>query len=534
MPVSENVPVRPASTGMVILSVGLLLLLASLDQTIVSTALPTIVADLGGLDHLSWVVTAYILASTVVAPLYGKLGDLYGRRLMVFVAVGLFLAGSALCGLARSMEFLIFARALQGLGGGGLFVLALAVVGDVIPPQERGKVQGMFAAVFSLSSVIGPLIGGWFVQAFSWPWIFYFNVPLGALAVAAFAMTFAAPTQRVHHRIDWAGAALLTVALGSLTLVTSLGGSSFAWTSPAALGLIVAAILSAIAFVLVERRAPEPVLPLSLFGLAIFRTTGALAFITGAVLFGGITFLPIYLQMAKGLSPTDSGLLLIPMSLGIVLMAAVAGAYMRRTSRYRVLPIIGMALVSCGSLALTTLAADTGMIRFGATITLLGLGLGLIFPVLMTSLQNAVPHAQLGTATAANVMFRQIGGSLAVAVFGAIFVGRLSAGWAEGTDQTGVALHDMGPGLLATLPPRGARSAGPGRDRSHASDLLAVRGPGRDGIRPGAVPKGDSPSQPPADGQRIAQSADKGGIAPHRSRPRVIPSHSRDRRHAQL
>ena len=228
----QTVTAPAGNTRLVIASVGLLLLLAALDQTIVSTALPTIVTDLGGLDHLSWVVTAYILSSTVVAPLYGKLGDLYGRRIMVFVSVGLFILGSALCGLAQSMNFLIFARTVQGLGGGGLFVLALTVVGDVIPPRERGKIQGMFAAVFATSSVIGPLMGGWFVEVASWHWIFFINIPLGGIAVLAFALSFGAHPSRVSHKIDWTGAALLTLALGALILISSLGGTALAWSDP--------------------------------------------------------------------------------------------------------------------------------------------------------------------------------------------------------------------------------------------------------------------------------------------------------------
>lgn len=435
---------------MVIFSIGLLLLLASLDQTIVSTALPTIVADLGGLEHLSWVVTAYILSSTLVAPLYGKLGDLYGRRLMVFISVGLFLFGSALCGLAQSMGFLIASRAIQGLGGGGLFVLALSVIGDVIPPNERGKVQGVFAAVFSASSVIGPLAGGWFVEAVSWHWIFYINLPLGFIAIAGFAASFAANPERQKHKIDWAGAAALSVALGALTLVTSLGGSTFGWGSPQALTLIALVPVALTAFIWIERRAAEPVLPLELFRNNVFTVSGIIGFTTGAAMLGGLTFIPIYLQIAKGYTPTASGLMMIPMTAGILSSSTYAGRFMGRTGRYRLLPMAGTALIALGAAGLGLLDEASHPAVFCAAILVFGLGMGCIFPVVTTAVQNAVPRHQLGTATAAGVMFRQIGGSLAVAVFGAIFTARLAAG--IGADVNLAHGGEIGPQALAGLP----------------------------------------------------------------------------------
>lgn len=437
------------SVRLVVTSIGLLLLLASLDQTIVSTALPTIVADLGGLDHLSWVVTAYILASTVVAPLYGKLGDLYGRRNMVFLSVGLFLAGSALCGMAGSMTFLIVSRAIQGLGGGGLFVLALSVVGDVIAPRDRGKVQGVFAAVFSLSSVAGPLLGGWFVEAFSWHWIFYVNIPVGLIAVAAFAVGFAPRGLRTRHAVDWAGAATLSVALASLTLVTSLGGHALAWSSPTALGLVVLALGSGALFLWIESRAAEPILPPALLRQNVFVVTSAIGFITGATIFGAVTFLPIYLQVALGHTPTVSGLMLVPMTAGILTASTLSGRRMTHTGRYRILPMIGTALMAIGALLVTRIGTDTGAVQFGLSIAVMGLGLGCIFPVVTTAVQNAVPREMLGTATAASVMFRQIGGSLAVAVFGALFASGVSshipAGFSGGVE--------IGPAMAAALGP---------------------------------------------------------------------------------
>lgn len=450
-PPSDHSGAQPETsrTGLIIGSIALLLLLAALDQTIVSTALPTIVADLGGLEHLSWVVTAYILASTVSAPLYGKLGDLYGRRNTVFVSVTVFLLGSALCGIANSMTFLILSRALQGLGGGGLFVLALSVIGDVIPPRDRGKVQGVFAAVFSTASVIGPLLGGWFVDAFSWNWIFYINIPVGLIAVAGFAIGFEPTGRRVKHKIDWVGALALSVALACLTLFTSLGGITLPWGSPEIVGLGVMFVLAAIMFGIIEARAPEPILPPSLFNMNVFNVTSIMAFISGAAMFGSITFAPVYLQIARGATPTMSGLQLVPLTIGILISSTLSGRVMGRTGRYRALTLIGFAALTVGLMCLSTLAVDTPFWVFSLFLGTMGFGLGFLFPVITTSVQNAVPRSHLGTATAAGVMFRQIGGSLAVALFGAIFAARM----AERMGGIGMSGGlEMGPRALAALP----------------------------------------------------------------------------------
>lgn len=451
-PTGAPAPTETGSLRLVILSIGLLLFLASLDQSIVSTALPTIVASLGGVEHLSWVVTAYILTSTIVAPLYGKLGDLYGRRNTIFVSVGIFIFGSILCGVANSMTFLIISRGIQGLGGGGLFVLALSVVGDAVPPRERGKIQGVFAAVFSTSSILGPLAGGWLTEQANWHWIFLINVPMGLIALVGFAASFKPKGARVSHKIDWWGATALTIGLGALTLLTSLGGRSFGWTSATALALGVLTVAGMVAFVRIERRAAEPILPMSLFGLNVFWVTSILGFVVGASLFGAITFLPLYLQIAEGSTPTGSGLQLIPLTLGIVAASTLAGRYMSKTGKYKILPILGTGLLTLGMISLTQLGAGTGMALFSAQLVLVGLGMGCIFPVLTTAVQNAVPRQTLGTATAAGVLLRQSGGALGVAAFGALFSARLISGLGDAAAQLGGGAQ-LGPQMLAQLSP---------------------------------------------------------------------------------
>jgi EmrB/QacA subfamily drug resistance transporter len=452
-PHPSNAATPPAqNVGLVIASVAVLLLLAALDQTIVSTALPTIVADLGGLEHLSWVVTSYILATTIVAPLYGKFGDLFGRRNTVFVSVIIFLIGSVLCGFAGSMGQLIAARAIQGLGGGGLFVLALSIIGDVLPPKDRGKIQGVFAGVFGLSSVIGPLLGGWFVDALSWHWIFFINLPIGALALIGFLISFKPLGKRKKPSIDFLGAATLTVALSSLVLVTALGGRDIAWGSGAAIGLILTFIAAISGFIWTETRAAEPILPLNLFRLNVFTVSSVMQLFTGAMMLGGITFLPVFLQMATGATATQSGLQMVPLTAGILIGSTTSGRYMGRTGRYRILPIIGSSIAILGALTLTQVAPDMHMGIFYASLVLFGLGLGMCFPVMTTAVQNSVPRENLGTATAAGVLFRQVGGSVAVALFGAIFATGMARAMG-GEKIAGMAsVSELGPQVLAKLP----------------------------------------------------------------------------------
>jgi EmrB/QacA subfamily drug resistance transporter len=401
------------------------LLLAALDQTIVSTALPTIVGDLGGISHLSWVVTAYLLAATITGPLYGKLGDLYGRKKVLQSAIVVFLVGSALCGVAQSMAQLIAFRALQGLGAGGLMVVTLAVVGDIIPPRERGRYQGYFGAVFGVSTVIGPLLGGFFVDNLSWRWIFYVNLPVGAVALSIIAVAFHTREVHTRHAMDYLGALLLAGALASVVLFTSLGGTTWAWGSPQMIALIVASAVCTPLFVLVEARAAEPILPLSLFRNHTFSVTSAIGFIIGFALFGTVTFLPLYLQVTKGSSAMVSGLQLVPLMAGVLVTSILSGQLITRLGRYRVFPIVGTALVAVGMLLLSRLEVGTSIWVVAGFAVVLGLGLGMVMQVLVLAVQNAVDRSVMGVATSGSTMFRQIGGSIGVALFGTIFANRV-------------------------------------------------------------------------------------------------------------
>ncbi|HEY7074182.1 MAG TPA: MFS transporter [Solirubrobacteraceae bacterium] len=430
----------------------LVMLLASLDQTIVSTALPTIVGDLGGLAHLSWVVTAYLLASTVAGPLYGKLGDLYGRKRLLQVAIVLFLIGSALCGAAQSMGELIAFRALQGLGGGGLMVTTIAVVGDIIPPRDRGRYQGFFGAVFGVSTVIGPLLGGFFVDSLSWRWIFYVNLPIGLLALAVIGAVFRARDVHVQHRIDYLGAVVLAAGLSAVVLFTSLGGTSYAWGSPQIVALIIGGAVLLVAFPFVEARAAEPLLPLELFRNRIFTVSSAVGFIVGLALFGAVTFLPLYLQVVRGYSPTASGLQLTPMMGGVLVTSIVSGNIISRTGRYRRFPIAGTALMTIAMLLLTRLGTTTPGWVAALYMVVLGLGLGMVMQVLVLAVQNAVDYRFLGVATSGSTLFRQVGGSIGVALFGAIFTNRLAAELAERLPRGAHVPAQANPAVVHQLP----------------------------------------------------------------------------------
>ncbi|MHB8651226.1 MAG: MDR family MFS transporter [Gaiellaceae bacterium] len=432
----------------------LVILLASLDQTIVSTALPTIVGDLGGLSHLSWVVTAYLLASTVTGPVYGKLGDLYGRKTVLQTAIVIFLIGSALCGISQNMTELILFRALQGLGAGGLLVTTIAVVGDIIPPRERGRYQGIFGGVFGISTVIGPLLGGFFVDRLSWRWIFYVNLPIGAVSLFVIGAVFHSRAEKVRHSVDYLGAATLAGGLAAIVLFTSLGGTTYAWASAESVALVATGVVLLCVFVWVEHRAPEPLLPLALFRNRIFVVTSAIGFVIGLALFGSITYLPLFLQIVKGKSPTGSGLQLTPMMGGLLLTSIVSGRLISKWGRYKPFPIAGTALMTVGMVLLSRLGVHSASWAAAAYMVVLGLGLGMVMQVLVLAVQNAVEFRYLGTATSGSVLFRQIGGSIGLAIFGAIFANRLHAKLAGLLPRGAHVPKSVSPAVVRSLPPR--------------------------------------------------------------------------------
>jgi EmrB/QacA subfamily drug resistance transporter len=444
----------------ILVIIGALMLgmfLAALDQTVVSTALPTIVGDLHGASHLTWVVTAYLLSSTVSTPLWGKLGDQYGRKRFFQAAIVIFLVGSVLSGLSHSMFELIAFRALQGLGGGGLMVGAQTIVGDVVSPRDRGRYMGLFMAMFGVTTVIGPLIGGLFVEYLSWRWIFYINVPIAAIALVVTALALPGTLTKVHRVIDYLGTALLALSATALVLFTSLGGTSYSWGSPFMVGLAVGGVALAGLFVLAERRAAEPVIPLKLFRNRVFSSASAIGFVVGFAMYGALSFLPLFLQIVKGVSPTESGLRLFPMMGGLLIASIGSGQLVSRWGRYKVFPVVGTALMSIGLYLMSLVGVTTGTWTQSAYMFIFGAGLGLVMQVLVVAVQNSVPYEELGTATSSTTFFRMIGGSFGTAVFGAIFsnllVGNL-VHYLGGAKIPGNAASGIdNPTLLAQLPP---------------------------------------------------------------------------------
>ncbi|HVB71076.1 MAG TPA: MDR family MFS transporter [Acidimicrobiales bacterium] len=438
------------------------MLLAALDQTIVSTALPTIVGDLHGANHLSWVVVAYLLASTVSTPLWGKLGDLFGRKIFFQTAIVIFLAGSMLCGLAHSMIMLILFRAIQGLGGGGLIVGAQSVIADIVPPRERGRYAGWFGGVFGAATVLGPLLGGVIVEYWSWRWIFFVNVPFGILALIVTAAALPAAGRRVSHVIDYAGILTLTAGASGLILYLSLGGTSIAWSSPLLISFLVGGVVFTAVFVFVERASPEPILAPRLFRNRAFVSGSAIGFIVGFAMFGAMTFLPLFFQEVRGVSPTSSGLRLLPLMVGLFGASIVAGQLVAKGWRYRPFPIAGTAIMTVGLALMSLVGVTTSSYTISLYMFVLGVGLGLVMQILVTAVQNAVDQADLGAATAGANFFRSIGGSFGTAVFGALYAneyprqlltgfgGHLPAGF-NPAHLTPKALHQLPPAQLSIV-----------------------------------------------------------------------------------
>jgi EmrB/QacA subfamily drug resistance transporter len=442
----------PRRVVVVFAGLMLVMLLSALDSTIVATALPTIVSELGGLERLAWVVTAYLLAQTVVTPLYGKLGDLYGRKKVLQLAIVVFLVGSALCGASRSMVQLIVFRAIQGIGGGGLVVGTQAAIGDVVPPRERGRYQGIFGAVFGVSSIAGPLLGGFFTTHLSWRWIFYINLPLGALALVVLAATLPSTTRRARHVVDYLGAALLGGGLAAIVLLTDLGGVTYPWGSAPIVALGAAAVVALALFVVVERRAAEPVLPPRLFRNRVFVVSGAVGLIVGFAMFGSVTYLPLFLQVVRGASPTASGLQLLPMMGGMLATSITVGQLISRRGRYKVFPVVGTLVMTIGLALLSQLQESTSLARASLYMLVLGMGMGMTMQVLVLAVQNAVEYEDLGVATSGATLFRSVGGSVGTAVLGAIFAGRLAAALARSM-PAGASAGRVGPDTLRALPP---------------------------------------------------------------------------------
>lgn len=431
--------------------------LAALDQTIVSTALPTIVGELGGLEQLSWVITAYLLTSTASMPLYGKLSDLYGRKLLFQAAISIFVVGSLLSGVAQNMDQLIIFRAVQGIGAGGIMTMAQAIIGDIVSPRERGRYTGYMGGVFALASVLGPLMGGLFTDHLSWRWVFYINIPLGAAALVVTGIVLHIPFTRRPHQINYLGSALMVGGISALLLVTTWGGNQYGWLSPTIIGLAFAGVFCLLFFVLQELRAPEPLLPMRLFRNPVFTVGNLVGFVVGMAMFGALAFLPLYLQVVKGASATESGLRLIPMMLGLIGASIASGRLISSTGRYRMYPIAGTALIAVGLYLLSRLTVDSSTVEVSVYMLVLGIGVGLVMQVLVLAIQNSTEYADLGVATAGANLFRSLGSAFGVAIFGSILNNRLDYHLgrlvpSEALNGISTAALTSSPAVIARLP----------------------------------------------------------------------------------
>ncbi|WRZ91460.1 MFS transporter [Streptomyces sp. NBC_01007] len=447
---------RQRSVRVVLLALMLTMMLAMLDNMIVGTAMPTIVGDLGGLEHLSWVVTAYTLATAASTPIWGKLGDMYGRKGAFMTSIVIFLIGSALSGMAQNMGELIGFRAIQGLGAGGLMVGVMAIIGDLIPPRERGKYQGMMAGIMALAMIGGPLIGGTITDNWGWRWSFYINLPLGAIALAAISIVLHLPKKRSETRIDYLGAALLTIGITSIVLVTTWGGTEYAWSSARIMELIGLGVAALVGFVFWQTKAAEPIVPLHIFRSRNFTLMSIIGFVTGFAMFGATLFLPLYQQAVQGASATNSGLLLLPMLGAMLVTSMVAGRVTTATGRYKIFPVIGGVLMVIGLYLLSTMDTDTTRFMSGVYMAVLGLGMGCLMQVTMLVAQNSVEMKDMGVASSSTTLFRTLGSSFGVAVMGALFNSRVKDVMAEKAGALGSKITEQSPQLdaasLAKLP----------------------------------------------------------------------------------
>lgn len=458
----------------------LVMLLAALDQTIVSTALPRIATELHGLNKISWVATAYLLTSAITTPIYGKISDLFGRKKIFQTAIIIFLVGSVLCGISQSMNQLVVARALQGIGAGGLMSLVISIVGDVIPPRERGKYMGYFGAVFGVSSVAGPLLGGFLTDSLSWRWVFFVNIPLGIIALSAVATRLHLPVRRTNHKIDYLGAALLSASAVCLLLATVWGGTNYAWSSNEIIGLLVSGVVLGAAFIFTERRASEPIIPLRLFRNDIYTVSVILSLLAGVAMFASILYIPLYQQVVRGFSPTKSGLLMLPLVLGLLLASIISGRLISRIGRYKMFPIIGTLLLSLGLWLFSHLTLTTSEVVLGSWMFIVGAGLGSFMQVMTLAIQNSVDRLEMGTATSSATFFRSLGSSFGGAIFGSILISRLAKHLTElsvqstGAAKINISSIQSGAGLQ-NLPPGVAHNVLEAFVRSfHDMFLLAI------------------------------------------------------------